>query len=266
MLKTRILTGLVLGVCVVAALLLLDTVAAASVFGVIWLLGAGEWARLAGLGKVGRALYGLAFASAFTTVLGFGLSPALVPWLLWPAVLGWAVMLLYVIRYPRPVSDILVAAFGLIALTAAWVSLYWLHRSAGPGPSLVLAGLVIVWSADVGAYFAGRTFGRRSLAPAVSPNKTWEGVFGGLAAACITGVVAAWLIGLSWLPLVVLAFAVALVSIVGDLGISAFKRRAGVKDSGMLLPGHGGVLDRFDGVTAALPFYALGLQFAHVLD
>lgn len=266
MLKTRILTGLVLGIGVVAVLLLLDTVAAASVFGIIWLLGAGEWARLAGLARFGRALYGLAFASVFTTVLGFGVAPELLFWVLGAAVLGWLAVLVYVLRYPRPVSSIAIAAFGMIALTAAWLALCWLHDSSGSGPELVLAGLVIVWSADVGAYFTGRGLGRTSLAPAVSPNKTWEGVVGGLVAACVTGAVAAWLIGISMLPMVLLSLAIAPVSVVGDLGISAFKRRAGVKDSGVLLPGHGGVLDRFDGVTAALPFYALGLQFAHVLD
>jgi phosphatidate cytidylyltransferase len=155
---------------------------------------------------------------------------------------------------------------GLVVLTAAWLAVYLLHGAGTAGPGLILAGLIIVWSADIGAFFVGRGFGRTPLAPRVSPKKTWEGVAGGVLLAAVAGSVAAWLLELPLAFMLPAAVAMALISVVGDLGISVIKRRAGIKDSGMLLPGHGGVLDRFDSVTAALPFYALALQFAHVLD
>jgi len=118
--------------------------------------------------------------------------------------------------------------------------------------------LVLAWAADIGAYFAGGRFGRLRLAPIVSPNKTWEGVIGGLAAGFVVA-----LAGLAWFDLPALAFvslciAAVLVSVVGDLLESMFKRQRGLKDSGSLLPGHGGVLDRIDSLTSSVPLLALG--------
>ena len=119
--------------------------------------------------------------------------------------------------------------------------------------------LLIVWSADVGAYAFGRLLGRRKLAPAVSPGKTWEGVTGGLVTAGLAaGLAAAW-VGVPANRLIVLAVATALISVLGDLTQSMFKRNVGLKDSGKLLPGHGGVLDRIDSLTAAVPAFVIGL-------
>ena len=117
--------------------------------------------------------------------------------------------------------------------------------------------LVVVWTADTGAWFTGRRFGRTRLAPHVSPGKTWEGVAGGVVAGAATGAAAAWWLGLAWSDLVPAAVLASGASVVGDLYESVAKRRAGVKDSGRLLPGHGGVLDRIDGLTAAAPVYAV---------
>ncbi len=125
------------------------------------------------------------------------------------------------------------------------------------GPVLVLIMLVIVWAADIGAYFVGRAVGRVKLAPQVSPGKTWEGVIGGLAAATLAAIVAAGWAGLTIAQGVGLGISVAAISVIGDLTVSMFKRNAGLKDSGRLFPGHGGVLDRIDGVTAAAPLFAI---------
>jgi phosphatidate cytidylyltransferase len=113
--------------------------------------------------------------------------------------------------------------------------------------------LLVVWLADSGAYFAGRAFGQRKLAPAVSPGKTWAGLWGGLAACAVLALVTAWLRQLPMLPLLAVTAVAGLFSVVGDLTESLCKRYAGVKDSGNLIPGHGGVLDRFDSLLAALP-------------
>ncbi len=150
-------------------------------------------------------------------------------------------------------SAVLVPPF--IALAALQNS----HRGFAHGPIAVLWLVLLVVAADVGAYFAGRGFGRHKLAPRVSPGKTWEGAAGGLA---LVALVAWWgAAHFSLPPLSAVAFAslVGVFSVIGDLTESMFKRAAGLKDSGTLLPGHGGLLDRLDSVTAAAPLYALGL-------
>ncbi len=127
------------------------------------------------------------------------------------------------------------------------------------GPVVLLLALLIVWAADVGAYFAGKQFGRVKLAPSISPGKTWEGVLGGLLLVALLTVGAAYWTDTNLAVLLPFCLAVAALSIVGDLTVSMFKRTAGVKDSGKLFPGHGGVLDRVDSVAAAAPLFALGL-------
>jgi phosphatidate cytidylyltransferase len=128
---------------------------------------------------------------------------------------------------------------------------------AASGPALAILVLGIVWGADIGAYFVGRRIGRTRLAPAVSPGKTWEGVGGGVLAAALVGGVGGVLLGLPPAASVPLALGVAAISVVGDLAESMFKRHVGVKDSGRLFPGHGGVLDRVDSIAAAVPLFVL---------
>lgn len=147
---------------------------------------------------------------------------------------------------------------GGLALTGFVVILPASLALASLAPLEVLLILVLVWIADIGAYFVGRAWGRRKLAPSISPGKTWEGALGGTAAALVYAIILATFIeGFSWVPYLLAATLVAILSIVGDLFESAVKRQAAVKDSGTLLPGHGGVLDRIDSATAALPAAAL---------
>jgi phosphatidate cytidylyltransferase len=125
-------------------------------------------------------------------------------------------------------------------------------------PLAVLLTLLLVWIADTAAYFVGRAWGKRKLAPAISPGKTWEGAMGGLVGAALYAIILAFFTQQgAWLALVATALLIGMASIVGDLFESAVKRRAGVKDSGALLPGHGGILDRIDSATASLPIAAL---------
>jgi phosphatidate cytidylyltransferase len=260
------LTGVTLAVVVAVSIFWLPTRYAALVFGLFWFIGAGEWARIAGLAQSGRMAYCALFAGFVGAVIGYGIDPRIATALFWLAAACWLLTFFLVLRYPRPLARSPILAIGLVVLAAAWLAVYLLHGAGTRGPGLILAGLAVVWAADIGAFFVGRSLGRTPLAPQVSPKKTWEGVGGGVALAALSGAVAAELLELPLAFMVPAAVAMALISVVGDLGISVLKRRAGLKDSGMLLPGHGGVLDRFDSVTAALPFYALALQFAHVLD
>jgi phosphatidate cytidylyltransferase len=154
---------------------------------------------------------------------------------------------------------VLIAAVGCLALSLAWLALVRMRVDLPAGHHAVLYALLIVWLADSGAYFAGRRWGGAKLAPAVSPGKTWAGLWGGLAACVLLAVgIASWR-GLPVLSLLLVTLLAGVYSVIGDLTESLAKRFAGVKDSGSLIPGHGGVLDRFDSLLAAAPVLMLGI-------
>jgi phosphatidate cytidylyltransferase len=258
--RTRVLTAIVL---LGLALLLLwrGTLAwLLGVFAAVALRAAWEWAGLCS-GLTGARRW-LLLATLGASLAGSYVLPA--PWtavVLAAAVAWWALGLRLVLRYPalpdwldRPLAQ---AAIILLALAPAWLALARLADGQRP---LLLLALALVWAADSGAYLVGRRFGRRKLCPQVSPGKTVEGLLGGLLGAALVGLIAGLAMGLGGLrlaALVGLVSACAAVSVVGDLAESLFKRRAGVKDSSHLLPGHGGVLDRIDALIAAAPLFAL---------
>jgi phosphatidate cytidylyltransferase len=177
--------------------------------------------------------------------------------LLYVAAVWWVAALIWIVAIPTAVNSATAAVAGLFVLIPAWFALVKLHEH---GPSVLLFLLLLVVAADVGAYFSGRKFGRNKLAPKVSPGKTWEGVFGGLFGAALVAAVGVSWFGVPAVPFVALSLIAVIASIVGDLTESLFKRHAGIKDSGSLLPGHGGVLDRVDSVTAAAPVFLIGLE------
>jgi phosphatidate cytidylyltransferase len=258
--RTRILTAIVL-LGLVLLLLWRGTLAwLLGVFAAVALRAAWEWAGLCS-GLTGARRW-LLLATLGASLAGSYLLPA--PWtavVLAAAVAWWALGLRLVLRYPalpdwldRPLAQ---AAIILLALAPAWLALARLADGQRP---LLLLALALVWAADSGAYLVGRRFGRRKLCPQVSPGKTVEGLLGGLLGAALVGLIAGLAMGLGGLrlaALVGLVSACAAVSVVGDLAESLFKRRAGVKDSSHLLPGHGGVLDRIDALIAAAPLFAL---------
>ena len=264
MLATRIITGVILGGAITIAVFFLPNPGAAIVFGALWLAGAWEWAGLARLSAAQRTAY-VAVVLSCMVLASFSPEPDAAAVAVVLATLWWSVALVAIVTYPWSFQSGSVAAIGLIVLLPSWLTLIVLHATEPMGRALAMTVLVIVWAADVGAYGVGRLLGRVKLAPKVSPGKTWEGVTGGVAAAMLAAWAAAALLALPPLPLIAVGIATALVSVVGDLTVSMFKRNVGLKDSGTLLPGHGGVMDRIDSLTAAVPIYALGLWVAGVL-
>jgi phosphatidate cytidylyltransferase len=169
-------------------------------------------------------------------------------------VLGPALVAAIAALMPDGVADR--AAGGVIYVGLPALALVWLRNHVPGGAEHVLWLFLVVWATDIFAYFAGRSIGGAKLAPSISPGKTWAGLYGGMAGAGLTGGVVALAFGAGFWPASVLAALLAVVAQIGDLFESALKRRAGVKDSGHLIPGHGGLLDRIDGLVFAAPLFA----------
>jgi phosphatidate cytidylyltransferase len=248
-LAARIGTAAVLIAALLAALFLLPRRALELVVGLILLFAAHEWARLCRLERAAALAFAAAVALTFLALQRAGLQQALFAL----AAFFWIVLApLWMWRGVQPQQTVWIGAAGFAVLVPAALAMVRLE------PLVVLLVLVLVWIADTAAYFVGRAWGRRKLAPAISPGKTWEGVGGGLIGAALYAIILAFFTDLgAWLALVATALLLGMASIVGDLFESAVKRQAGVKDSGSLLPGHGGILDRIDSATAALPLAAL---------
>lgn len=269
MLKQRVLTAVVLASLVTCVVLFASSFWFAVFVGAVVLLGAWEWSNLSGLtSALHRGLYVvgvfaiLSLSGALQSV--FGKDFLLI--LLIATCAWWALALQWVQSYPagehRWCSQGIRILIGLLVLIPAWQALTYL-RSLEQGPWVVLTFLGVVAAADTGAYFTGKAFGKRKLAPKVSPGKTWEGVVGGVAVAAIfLATILYFTVAHSIYWALALAIPTALVSVLGDLFESMLKRYRGIKDSGNLLPGHGGILDRVDGLVAASPVFALVLLLA----
>lgn len=265
-LETRIITALVLAPIAIGGIFFLPPLGFALFTGAIITLGAWEWANMSGIGNpAGRIGYALAAA-----IILYGLLNVQFVAVLWLALLWWCICFFLVRSYPAGSekwgSVPARALMGLFVLVPAWVGLNYLRTGGfqfGETTNnllLILYVLCVVWAADTGAYFAGRAFGKAKLAPRVSPGKSWAGVWGGLVAVGAFALVASLLasagVGQSVL-LIVASLATGLVSVLGDLLESMLKRYRGIKDSSQLLPGHGGIMDRIDSLTAAIPVFAL---------
>lgn len=267
MLLTRILTAVVLVVFLAVVLLALPASLALGALGVMTLAGAWEWSAFAGLTRApARAAYVAACLVVMTVLWGFAATPRGFQAVMAATLLWWCVAFCWVVFAPRRGRRWLAGLAGLLALAPMWVAMAYLYGSGRIGRELVIFALVLAWAADVGAYFVGRRFGKIKLAPWVSPNKTWEGALGGLAAGTVAAAAGQLWFGFEAVAFLPLCLAAILASIVGDLTESMFKRQRGLKDSGRLLPGHGGVLDRIDSLTASVPVLALGLCWIGVVQ
>lgn len=265
----RLITSVVLIPLVMWAVLGLPSAAFALVLTLVLVRGAWEWSALAGITAPWmQAAYSVLLLGAMALLwpfpqAQFALIVASTPWWLWQGVR--LLRLQQVLPRARRAPEVLAA--GLLVLLAAWAALVYLHQTATLGPGLVLFLLLLIWTADSTAYFVGRRWGRVKLAPMLSPGKTWAGVYGALVGAALCALLfARWrdLGSGQTLMLVLVCALTALVSVVGDLYESLLKRRCGVKDSGQLLPGHGGLLDRIDSLIAAAPLFVLGLTLMGV--
>ena len=271
MLKQRVITAIVLAPLLLALIFLTRAPVFATLLGLIFLLGLWEWTRMAGVrGHPLRAALLLGYAILFALFWHV----CKTPWWWLPVLAGlvWWLLVLVWLRHHRFGIEathghaVLKLFAGAMVVVPAWCAVVVMHGDmaephTGHGHWWVLFFALIVVAADIGAYTAGRRWGRTKLAPAISPGKTREGVYGALVCSGIVGLVGGVLLKVpaDRLPAIVaLALLTVLFSIIGDLFESLIKRHAGVKDSGALFPGHGGVFDRMDSLVAALPIFVLG--------
>jgi len=298
MLLKRILTALVLATVVITAVLQLPSLYFSLFIAVITLIAAYEWMALTDVSTLTRKIFFVLalivpmLGVTYWTVLLELLSEAMewpeikdysdaLEWFVIAPVFFW-VLIMVLIRKAGPqllnmeFKPGFKALSGWLVLLAAWMFLSKLRAYYGPG--MVLYFLLLIWAADISAFFAGKTWGKDKLAPEISPGKTVQGMYGALAAAAVCGIgftaygwmtaaeseeaqsgMLRFLNGLVWTDMLILSVMTVLISIYGDLFFSLIKRKKGVKDSGNLLPGHGGILDRVDSIIAAAPFFYAGI-------
>ena len=251
MFLTRLLTASALIAALLGALFWLDRLAFSAVVAIVVVLAGHEWASLTGIRGAGTWAYGAACAILF---LVLGQVPGAAAALCSLALVFWAIAVPFMLARGQGAAALRLGS-GLLVLVPAGLAMVVLS------PRLVLLALGLVWVADTAAYLAGHAFGKRKLAPKISPGKTWEGVMGGAVGTLIYAMICVMFSpdlggrveGAIWVPFLAAVLALFVLSVLGDLFESALKRQAGVKDSGRLLPGHGGVLDRIDSATAVLP-------------
>ena len=266
MLKARLLSAAIMIPLVVYGVLYLSTPVFTLFLAAILLLAAWELSHLIPVtNTLVRAGYIAAIAALMWLLWQAGLAQAIYPLLLLAMI--WWLCALFWLSHPQlcaadsPLNAGLKMLAGVLVIVPAWAALTTLHASSESGPTLTLMLLVTVWLADSGAYFAGRQWGKIKLAPAISPGKTREGVYGGLLSSLLFAAVAGGVYSHSWqwtlMFMSVVAVAV-MFSVVGDLLESLLKRHSGIKDSGNIIPGHGGIFDRVDGLVAAAPVFLTG--------
>lgn len=269
MLKQRVLTALMLGSLVIWAVFALPAIPFALLLASVVSIGAWEWTRLAGIqSSLGRGYYVLVLILTML-LLWYGMQQVswVLPVLLSIVLCWWLLGLVWILRYVgahkrRESVSISRCLAGIVVLAAPFASIVALRNSENLGPVYVMFLLLLIWVADSSAYFMGKRWGRNKLAPRISPGKTWEGVWGAILVTLLTGVIAGFLFefpGTQILAFTSLCVVTVTFSILGDLLESMFKRDVGLKDSSHILPGHGGLLDRIDSLTAAAPVFILGL-------
>ena len=268
-LKLRLISSLIMAPIAIWLIVVLPTPYFAIVLGLFFIAGAWEWAALVSTPwpYIKQAYTVSVVILMVVAWFSLGVSPHFIDAVAIVAAGWWALVLLLVLTYPESAKlwnrALVKALAGFMILVPAWLCMVSLHGSGTSGPYYALYLFMMIWLADTAAYFSGRFFGKHKLAPKVSPGKSWEGVIGALTAVLIYAVIASYFLGIfklgtgiAFLYIAISLFSV-LVSVLGDLAESMFKRQAHLKDSGTLFPGHGGVLDRFDSLTAAAPCFLL---------
>lgn len=267
MLKYRLLTAAILAPLVILAIFKLPDISFSATLGIFIAIGAWEWSRLCGLQTIVTRIVYLIFFSACLflvwRVLETGNLTLII--LILALSLGWWLLSIFILLAYQHGRDILAGqvtiklVLGLILLIPVFAALLGLRHGVGYGPEYVMYLLLLIWVADSMAYFTGRQWGKRKLLSKVSPGKSWEGVMGALLGALIVSITGAFYFELPLISFVILGMVITAISIIGDLTESLFKRQVHLKDSGSLLPGHGGMLDRIDSLTSAAPFFFAGM-------
>ena len=266
MLKYRVLTALVLIPLVVWGIYDLPDQYYALVMAVILMQGSWEWGNFVPFRQPVKIIFTLLIAVALYLVYTRS-DPAWQQGLLALAVAWWLISSVLLTRFPFTDKHVMHNAvvrivIGVVVLIGTFTGMVMLHHRLEYGAHYVMYLLLLIWVADSGAYFAGKRFGKNKLIPKVSPGKTREGMYGALLATLLVSLVANLQFNLGkdfTFGFILLSMLTVFISIVGDLTISMFKRMVNIKDSGQLLPGHGGILDRLDSLTAAAPFFMAGL-------
>jgi len=260
-----VITAVILVAVLVITLFFMPPVAGQVLLGVFLLIAAWEWSGFflanSSIARVAFVVLAVALAAAVAQV---GASSTIGMIILWGTAAWWLGVSIWLMVGRPGLSAASCALTGLMGLVPAWFAVSTLFACES-GAWLFVWVVAIVAAADIGAYFTGRSIGRNKLAPTISPGKTREGLYGGLVCAALVAAGGAalaggpvWLFGLA-------GVVIGLVSVVGDLTVSVYKRRADLKDSGWILPGHGGVMDRIDSLVAALPVFALVLTSVAML-
>jgi phosphatidate cytidylyltransferase len=260
MLRERVITALILAALVLLVIFMLPHVATMAALALLVVAAAWEWSAFPRFTQhSARIFYVAVVAACVAATWWFGVEREEIGRLIQAALAWWVFALIWVVIAPSQVNRVTAAGAGLLVLVPAWLALARLHAA---GPQLLLFLILLVVAADVGAYFAGRSFGHNKLAPKVSPGKTWEGLVGGVATTtALSGVLAPWLTPLSLPHSLVVGLLLGVAGFVGDITISAIKRDLGIKDSGTMLPGHGGILDRLDSLTYTAPVFFHYVRF-----
>jgi phosphatidate cytidylyltransferase len=266
MLKQRFITAIILASLIIFAIFMLPNFLLAILFAAITLLAAWEWVILIGIQKLLNKLLYVALVGFFMFVIWYFVHPSQVRIVLLITSLWWAAVVIMLAFYKSEwlqsrLLQKLLGYSGFIVLVPAWLALTKLHEQS---PVMLMFLLTLTSVADIAAYFTGRRFGKNKLAPELSPGKSREGVLGALLASIVMAFIGTQIFVIDrrlWVYFICLCAFTALISVVGDLYESLLKRKAGVKDSGTILPGHGGVLDRIDSLTAAAPGYVFGLYW-----
>jgi phosphatidate cytidylyltransferase len=262
MLRQRVLTAIVALSILAVVVFVVPAIVTRTVITLLMLGAAWEWSGFIFSKENKRRFVYVLFISILIAAIFLNLPDVgLVDVVLKISLGWWLAALAWMFFFPTSIAKPVAWICGALVIVPAWLALDILYLQR---PELLLFMLLIVWVADIGAYFVGKGFGKVKLAPKISPGKTWEGVLGGLTAVTLLAAVGSQVLEIEITVLVPFCVAIAMISIVGDLTESMFKRDAGVKDSGTLFPGHGGILDRIDSVTSAAPLFVLALSWMGV--
>lgn len=263
MLKQRIITGFILAIMAIVVLFLVPMSYFIAAISIMMLLAAWEWSQLAGFKTpTAKVMYVILIAVSLCVVSYLPTVPVLMLASLW-----WLLALYWITQYPKQTkawSSVGVrSVMGILVLAPSWLAINTI-RASQSGAATLFFMFLLIWAADIGAYFSGSRWGKTKLMPKVSPGKSWQGFFGGFIVSLLVAMIGVYCLPIhfaSWIELLVVVVLVNIYSVTGDLLESMLKRLNKVKDSGRLLPGHGGILDRLDSMTAAAPIFLLGLLY-----